>query len=454
MSPFVCLFVNFAVNPVSEFTDKALREVERITHSQPKFSNEELVEGIERQKSTIALSISNSLADKITCAITDGIPMSAEEHAGAAIEEFLPFLSAHFLQSLSDMDREFFCSRLKQPLVDHLTEFLKSCKIIQTPSSEAERTHALSLLNLTQPFYAVCLELARMTAEHGLTDKLSLAKKEGTCTMVYNTYHDTLNNIELNKARVEAITKQTTLLTVTVTDLDNEPSHRKLVIMGLGPILKTQATPRDRDARALEAKRYMEDLLKLKQVNLKFSLFLMEPRHAKSQTLGVLELNLKSDRFAVERVISQLRSEGKTNIRVRRHSPSDNPSSNLPGQNKMSEILKLNCKQALHATITEMVNNGRVQEAENIRKLHEAKIIAHDFKVRKCTQAQKPTVYYEFLCPLATSTYMTYKGYATFEDYDFTDENPNPRVRNGLAAGKAALQPYALPGPGAQASNQ
>ena len=70
--------------------------------------------------------------------------------------------------------------------------------------------------------------------------------------------------------------------------------------------------------------------------------------------------------------------------------------------------------------------------ADTIEGKFSAAICDHDYYPRKVLYGTENSVQYEFLCPVSRGIMMIYRGANTYDGYDFSQQHPNPKLRQML----------------------
>ena len=222
-------------------------------------------------------------------------------------------------------------------------------------------------------------------------------------------------------------------LTSEVTDQDNSDSHRMLVIRGLADVIQTRETsaPQARAQREQEAREYILSTIGFKGP---FTITL-PPSKTPGSGIAIVTTAFEKDKYKLERLISQARSNGATNISSKRWTPTDKPFSNLPDAARLSSMLKMEMKNLFKSQILNLRSSTdqKVRErAEATEHKFESAINDHDYNPRKVLYGNVNSVQYEFLCPVSRGIMMIYRGANTYDGYDFSQEHPNPKLRQML----------------------
>ena len=161
-----------------------------------------------------------------------------------------------------------------------------------------------------------------------------------------------------------------------------------------------------------------------------FSLNLIEPAsnsNRNSSVVAIITLPYESDKYRIESILKE--NKHTHNLTCRRQVAGDHKVSNLPTLSEINTALINQFKRKLSVDMTKLVSQGG--NAERVQALQTKYALSQDYKftIRKKTSDIDPKVHYEFLCPVSHQVYMTYNYADTFNQYDFTHEIANPRLR-------------------------
>ena len=312
----------------------------------------------------------------------------------------------------------------------------------------------LRTLKFTSPTLNWAEKMAITCARSGLQMPLTEYQKEGLLTEVHKAHAGMVNSINEGKAHIGVTQDQVTLLTSAVTELLHKPCEKQLRIYGLEEHLETKLInnkdQRARSQRNKEALVYLRDVLGRCGYKNNFIIDLIEPAHNNKNNkrpplVGIITLPYESDKYRVESLLKEARSEGKTTVTSRRQVAENHKASNLPSIAELDTQLKVLYKRKLSQDLSTLLkvegNEGKVKDIQTRYELEPS----YRFAIRKKTSNKDPKVFYEFLCPASNSVYMTYKYENTFNQYDFCHEIVNPRLRlmasqNGGESMKKYLQ--------------
>ena len=285
------------------------------------------------------------------------------------------------------------------------------------------------ILKYTNPLRDLSITVVEKMLTMGVDDRPSIVRGAGLMATLNSEYHEIHNKVAETGKKLDLATIQIAKLTSTVTDQENSDSSKMLVIRGLAEVISAETSgPQNRAEREQEAREYLMNQIGFKSP---FSLSL-PPSRGKGSGIAIVTTAFDQDKFKLERLISQARSSKQTNISSKRWTPADKEVSNLPELEALAKILKMGMKNRFNKQITLLRASDDSQEtelAEQISRTFSDAINNHNYYPRKVIYGGVNSVQYEFQCPISRGIMMIYKDGLTFEDYDFTDPHPNPRLR-------------------------
>ena len=299
---------------------------------------------------------------------------------------------------------------------------------------EENITFKMKALTFLNPAQQWAKDMANHCVRSGLQTPLSLYEREGILSEVHAKHAQMVNNITELKAQGHATRDQVVKVTGAVTELLNKPCDKQLRIYGLSPLIKTKlANPKDqraRSARVEEATTALSDIFSNNGYHRQFSLNLIEPAsnaNRNSSVVAIITLPYESDKYRIESILKE--NKHNYNLTCRRQVAGDHKVSNLPTLTELNTMLINQYKKKLSVDLTKLVSEGG--NAEKVKTLQTKYALSKDYKfsIRKKTSDKEPKVYYEFLCPVSHQVFMTYNYADTFNQYDFTHEIANPRLR-------------------------
>ena len=299
---------------------------------------------------------------------------------------------------------------------------------------EEDITFKMKALNFLNPAQLWAKDIADHCVRSGLQTPLSLYQREGILSEVHASHAQMVNNITELEAQGHATRDQLVKVTGAVTELLNKPSDKQLRIYGVSTLLKTPLTnPKDqraRSARVDEAMTALSEIFRNNGYQRHFSLNLIESasnQNRNSSAVAIITLPYESDKYRIESILKE--NKHIHNITCRRQVAGDHKVSNLPTLSEINTALINQFKRKLSVDLTKLV--GQEGNAGKVQALQTKYALSQDYKftIRKKTSDKDPKVYYEFLCPVSHQVYMTYNYGDTFNQYDFTHEIPNPRLR-------------------------
>ena len=285
------------------------------------------------------------------------------------------------------------------------------------------------ILTYSNPLRDLSISVVEKMLTMGVDDRPSIVRGAGLMAKLNSEYHEIHNKVAETGRRLNLATIQIAKLTSTVTDQESNDCNKMLVIRGLAEVIRAETSgPQNRAEREQEAREYLTNQIGFKSP---FSLSL-PPSKARGTGIAIVTTAFDQDKFKLERLISQARSSKKTNISSKRWTPADKEVSNLPDLDSLAKILKIGMKNRFNQQLTALRASSNSQEtelAEHISRTYSDAINGHNYLPRKVIYGGGNSVQYEFQCPISRGMMMIYKDVSTFEGYDFTDEHPNPRLR-------------------------
>ena len=435
------------VNVVDHFTKLALEpDLDRISKGAEHSEGEGLVLKIELRK----IELVNGLDSLITSLLMSELGKNDAYDFNACVAEAKKFTSTKLLEIL-DLDEVDPAEQLVVRMANHvsnrlLAELMSSNIVPSANDSSSVVNEKKMLLRLTNPFRNMITLIVDDMLVQGVANKPSIVRNAGLMASLSENYHSIFNSMAESEKRLDLMTNQIGTLTQTVTDQENSESHRMLVIRGIADVIPTKETPgaHVRAAREVEAVTYIRESIGFKG---SFTVSL-PPSRNKGSGIAILTTAFEQDKFRLERLISNARKNGSSTISSKRWTPSDKAYSNLPNPEAMASLLKMGMKYALNQQLTALKAHPDVEQhqlAGEVENTWGPLINSHDYHPRKVLYGKDNSVQYEFLCPVSKGIYMIYKGDNTFDNYDFSDAYPNPKLRELSKTNKDLADKHSFP---------
>ena len=419
-------------NVVEHFTKLAMEpdmEDVRMANDFEYSPGEGLATKLEESKATIITGLENTLTQQMINESTGGADFDIN-NAAAISSEYVLSITTQILQIGEDDEFKQVVTKMSDYVRKAITVELQACNVMPM---NADSTQTLDMkktfLQCSNPLRSMITNIVNNMLAEGVEDKPSIVRGAGLIANLNSTHHIFHNKVAATERKLDLATNQLAKLTCTITDQDNSESHRMLVIRGISEAINTKEAPgpQNRSIREHEARTYINSIIGF---NGPFSVSI-PPSRNRGPGLCILTTAFEQDKFKLERLISTLRSNGGTNISSKRWTPADKSFSNLPEPSELSTMLKMAMKNKLKEQLIHLrsIDDENQELADHIENTFGEAIHNHDYLPRKVLYGKENSVQYEFLCPVSTAVMMTYKGARTFDGYDFTQSQPNPRVR-------------------------
>ena len=420
---------------VEQFTKLAMEsdlpESARMDKDDEYSKGEKIVGELEKVKPMIVKELETHLENHLISKM--GKNLERTEFVGT----FYDHLLKRILSVVEQEDRQAFsdlATQMSKYASNALFEELQDHKVTphdkDTPHDINKKQEVMRYCN---PFREMLIRITDSMLEQGVANMPSIARKAGLIATMDTYYHRIHNTMADTSRKLELTIDQLARLTSEVTDQDNSDSHRMLVIRGLADVIQTRETsaPQARAQREQEAREYILSTIGFKGP---FTITL-PPSKTPGSGIAIVTTAFEKDKYKLERLISQARSNGATNISSKRWTPTDKPFSNLPDAARLSSMLKMEMKNLFKSQILNLRSSTdqKVRErAEATEHKFESAINDHDYNPRKVLYGNVNSVQYEFLCPVSRGIMMIYRGANTYDGYDFSQEHPNPKLRQML----------------------
>ena len=416
--------------------------VEPKTTPYEKVTNEDLWDHLVKQKDTIASEIETITTDLLKQTLEDKKVISGTQHIAQVIADKVVKVATELLCSFLDASAatETIESVAQEAGNSVATGIMATPPPVKLSYNGADSSSVLEFkmntLTLSNPTQLWAEKLALHCVRSGLRTHLSEYQKEGLLYEVHKVHTEMVNDITEAKAHIKSTQTQVAVLTSAVTELLHKPCNKQLRLYGLEERITTKLNnhkdQKARRQRISEATAYLKALLEGCGYKNPFTLDLIEPAHNRNKgppLVGIITLPYESDKYRVEGILKEVRSDGYTKVTSRRQVAGNHKASNLPATSDLDAELKVLYTRKLNEDLTTL---SRVSgNEEKVRKLQTKYSLDtnYRFTIRKKTSDKDPKIFYEFLCPASNSVYMTYKYDNTFNQYDFCHDIANPRLR-------------------------
>ena len=416
--------------------------VEPRTTPYDKVINEDLWDYLVKQKDTIASEIETISSNLLKQTLEDKKIISGTQHIAQVVADKVENVATKLLCSYLDTSEatETIRTVAKEAGNSVATGIMATPPPAKLSYNETDSPSVLEFklntLTLSNPTQLWADKLALHCVRSGLRTHLSEYQKEGLLNEVHKVHADMVNDITEATAHIRSTQTQVAVLTSAVTELLHKPCNKQLRLYGLEERISTKLhnhkDQKARRQRISEATAYLKALLEGCGYTNPFTLDLIEPAHNRNKgppLVGIITLPYESDKYRVEGILKEVRSDGLPKVTSRRQVAGNHKASNLPAFSDLDAELRVLYNRKLNEDLTTL--SSVPGNEEKVRRLQTKYRLENNYRftIRKKTSDKDPKIFYEFLCPASNSVYMTYKYENTFNQYEFCHEIANPRLR-------------------------
>ena len=422
---------------VEQFTKLAMEpdldESAKLDKDDEYFKGEKIVGKLEKVKPMIVKDLETFLVDYLNNRM--GYSLERDH----TVETLREFLLEKILTNIDEGDVQVFTALANQMSEYASKEIFEELKYQNVAPKDEDQGQIVNekkrILRFCNPLREMLIRITDNMLAQGVADMPGIARKAGLIATLNASHHRIHNTLAETQRKLELATDQLAKLTSEVTDQDNRDSHRMLVIRGLSEVIPTKKTPgpQVKAQREQEARDYIQNTIGFKGPYT----ITLPPSKTPGSGIAIATTAFEKDKYKLERLISQSRSSGATNISSKRWTPTDKKFSNLPSAANLASMLKMELKNLFTSHLTRLRASPKPEDnelANTIEGKFSAAICDHDYYPRKVLYGTENSVQYEFLCPVSRGIMMIYKGEDTYEGYDFSLEHPNPKLREMLRA--------------------